>query len=87
VDTEGRDALKTALETMPGGQSAIGRALGIHQSSVSGWVHGTSRPEPHLRTALKILLGIDEEKWLTNEERAAIERVRELPKLATGTEG
>lgn len=78
TDTPGRAALSAYLSDPAHperSQSALAKMLGINQSSISGWVRGTARPEPHLRTALQFLAGIRAETWDTAEERALIERV------------
>lgn len=62
-------------------QSDVGRKLGVSQPTVSAWVSGRTRPEPHLRDALQALTGIPVSEWEQPEEReqrnAAIERIRE----------
>jgi len=53
-------------------QSALARMLGISQPSVSEWVRLRSRPEPHFRDALEIILGIPRDDWMTAAERAVV---------------
>lgn len=42
---ETKAALKLAIE-IAGGQSALGRYLGVRQSLVSYWLHSKGRPPP-----------------------------------------
>jgi transcriptional regulator with XRE-family HTH domain len=58
-------------------QSAIGRALGCSQNSVSLWCRGLSRPEPPYREALELWLGIPMRTWDTAEESSFLIRFRE----------
>ena len=77
-DTDGRQALAKITAREPGhppplwSQRRIADALQISQPSVSGWVRGTSRPEPEYREALEHLLGISRDAWLTPDERKVI---------------
>lgn len=69
-------------------QSDVARKLGVSQPTVSAWVNGRARPEPHLRDALFALTDIPVPEWDSPEEQAqrekAFERIRED---ATGTHG
>jgi len=67
-------------------QSSIAAALEIGQSSVSLWASGRSRPDTHHRTALRILLSIPEDAWLTPAEKATIARAESAASAASGTE-
>jgi ribosome-binding protein aMBF1 (putative translation factor) len=90
MNTEGRRLLVAALREPGRSQSWLARETKIAQSSVGLWVHGKSRPEPHLREALEILLGIPREAWDTARERAHVARIRAAhapSEAATGTEG
>lgn len=78
VNTKGREALVAYLKRDEAPtQTTLALLLGIKQPSVSAWVAGESRPESHLRDALELLTGIPVEAWRTDEERAAVERVKE----------
>lgn len=76
TNTKGRRALIDALKPADRSQSWLSRQLNVAQSSVGLWVHGRSRPEPHLREALEFLLGIPKDSWTTEEERNALEKIR-----------
>ncbi len=56
--------------------TAIAKALGVRQPSVSGWLLGNSRPEAHLRLALELLTGgfVVAVDWMTSRERRLAER-------------
>ncbi|MDB4946211.1 MAG: hypothetical protein JWP97_5745 [Labilithrix sp.] len=85
VVTRAGEALRAALDPTTQtawSQSALARALGVKQPSVSEWVRMRARPESHLRKAIERLLGIPEVDWMTDDER----RIAETgPELATGT--
>lgn len=66
--TKGRSALAAWLGGDGRSQSALARQLGVRQSSISGWVRGTSRPEHHYRLALQRMVGIDPAAWMTSDE-------------------
>lgn len=69
--TEGQKLLRAWIAADPGRtQGSVARALKISQPAVGYWVKGTSRPEPMLRAALKVLCGIEESAWELPEERA-----------------
>ena len=57
-------------------QASLAKALNVSQPSVSAWLCGRARPEPHLREAIEIVAGIPQSLWTTDEERAAVDRVR-----------
>jgi transcriptional regulator with XRE-family HTH domain len=83
--TRGAAALRRYLNGPPKrSQSWLADQLGIEQPSVSNWLNGQSRPEPHHRTALRLIAGVMEDLWLTADERAVIRRAADV---ATGTEG
>lgn len=62
-------------------QAALAADLGIDQSSISAWVRGTSRPEPHFRHALARITLIPFDAWYSAEERSIAHGNR------TGTDG
>lgn len=72
-------------------QAALARELKVSGPSVSGWVHGHTRPEPQYRIALeKIMqrLGIDDctvDGWFTAEERAMARKDFSSVDLKTGS--
>lgn len=76
--TQGAEALRQYLSDADRSQSDLASTLGISQPSVSAWLRGGSRPEPHLREAIRLLTGIPSSDWDTAEERAVIERARAL---------
>lgn len=57
-------------------QAKLAGFLGISQPSVSSWIRGVTRPEPHLREAVEILTGIPAKDWDTDGERALVDRLR-----------
>lgn len=69
-------ALAAYLEGGAHSQSSLAKALDVSQPSVSAWLCGRARPEPHLREAIEIVTGIPQSLWTTDEERAAVERIR-----------
>lgn len=87
IDTPARGLLNDQLRpTGAHSQQWLANTLGIGQSSVSNWTRGIARPEHHHRVALRILLGIPETSWMTEDELSTIERVRamvqQVPALA-----
>lgn len=76
LHTEGRRLLCLWLDDPGRSQAKFAAALGVGQPSVSLWVRGISRPEPHLREAIEIVAGIQRDAWTTSDERDAIEGVR-----------
>lgn len=76
IETEGREALRAKEPN----QSAVAKAIGVDQSTVSGWFHGAFRPEPPNRTKIRIVYGVAEELWLTDAERAEVAAFRETAK-------
>jgi transcriptional regulator with XRE-family HTH domain len=72
----GPEALREHLKRKGLSQTYIADKLGITQPSVSAWLRGHSRPEPHLRDALAILTGIPGHYWATDEELGVVERAR-----------
>lgn len=60
-------------------QTEIASILQVKQPSISNWLRGLARPEPHLRTALERLIGIPASDWQTKkearDERDALERI------------
>ena len=74
--TPAAEALRKYLDESDRSQSELAATLGIKQPSVSVWLRGQARPEPHLREAIEILTGIPQHAWDTTEERAVVERIR-----------
>lgn len=78
--TPAAEQLKAWIEANSS-QSAVARTLGVKQPTVSAWVNGYTRPEPHLRDALLALAGIAVLDWDLQSEReqrdAALDRIRE----------
>jgi transcriptional regulator with XRE-family HTH domain len=73
VETKAQARLKALLEGST--QSSLAQELGVGQSRVSQWCSGQSRPEPHFREALWILLRIPRSAWLTTEEATFLRRI------------
>ncbi|MEP7124703.1 MAG: hypothetical protein ABJE95_27490 [Byssovorax sp.] len=73
LDTEGRRLLNERLQNTT--QIELAKSLEVHQSNVSLWSTGRTRPEPHHREALLVVLGIPTIAWLTPEELEVIARV------------
>lgn len=90
IKSPGRDRLNEILGADGGpSQSEVARRLTergakVSQSAVSQWANGHSRPEPPLRVALEVVLGIDPNLWLTAEERAVVDAVRAAPATRVG---
>jgi transcriptional regulator with XRE-family HTH domain len=61
-------------------QTAVADVLGVKQPTVSAWVSGQARPEPHLRDVLEELTGIPTEQWELKAERD--QRSRALARIA-----
>lgn len=76
LDTTGRRRLMAEMKERGLSQSALANQLNITQNSVSLWVRGLSRPEPHHRIALETLLSIPASDWFTDEEASLIASVR-----------
>lgn len=74
----GRDAVRT--------QAWLARQLGVSAPSVHAWMKGQTRPEPHLRKALRELAAIPEESWWNDGERDAFDAAVQRH-ARTGTEG
>jgi transcriptional regulator with XRE-family HTH domain len=74
VETRARTLLIERLEGAR--QSDLALELGVRQGRISQWKTGHSRPEPHYREALRILLGIPPLEWLTPDELLVITRVQ-----------
>lgn len=80
--TEGATLLRERMTEREWNQTALAERIGVQQSSVSMWMRGRSRPEPHHRQALAALLDIPEHAWLTPSEAAVVRRAssREAPR-------
>lgn len=74
--TQGSKSLEAFLIAHDHSHGWLARKLELAQPSVSAWISGTSRPEPEMREALRLLTGIDPRDWYTADELARIERVR-----------
>lgn len=74
--TRAAEALREYLDKSDRSQNDLAGDLGVKQPSVSVWLRGLARPEPHLRAALELLAGIPVADWDTEDERALVERVR-----------
>lgn len=68
ADTRGRRELRKILDGTEWSQSSLARELRISQPSVASWIAGHTRPSETLRVALKRLLGIEPELWMTDAE-------------------
>lgn len=61
-------------------QTAVAELLGVRQPTVSAWVSGHARPEPHLRDAIAELTGIANDEWELRSERD--QRAKALARIA-----
>ena len=78
IDTRGRIELRAATGPMGALRPAeLARRLGVIPASVSHWRTGRFRPSVEYRAALKSLLGIEPEAWLTDAERAEVRELSE----------
>ncbi len=68
MDTYGRSRLIEVCERR-GVARSVARQLGAAPATISRWLDGTTRPEPHLRAALERLFGIPADAWMTDDER------------------
>lgn len=69
TNTRGRVALGEYLASEGAmTQTEIASILDIKQPSISNWLRGLARPEPHLRVALEKLIGIPATDWQTKKE-------------------
>lgn len=83
VDSRGRAALAqwfAADEDRR--QSILASWLEVTQPLVAAWLMGAARPSARLREALERVCGIPTDAWLTDKERAAVERAASLPPTA-----
>ena len=67
------ERLGAALEKREWSQTDFGRRLGVDRSAVSRWLSGGSRPDAHHRLGIELLLGINQNDWLTREERKLVD--------------
>lgn len=72
TDTKGRERLCKAIDDGEWSQTSLAAELGLSQPSVSAWCSGHTRPDSLYRRALKRLLKIDEDDWLTAAERRLV---------------
>jgi transcriptional regulator with XRE-family HTH domain len=70
IETKAQAQLVAKVEASEFTQSWLALETGVRQPSVSAWVRGHSRPDPHLRPALERLIGIPADDWMTDEEYA-----------------
>ena len=85
VETEGKRILAKKLAELEKSQTWLAEALGVHQSSISQWVAGNSRPKSEQRELLNVVLGVPVDAWSTLEEQDELkqraERARELMRI------
>jgi transcriptional regulator with XRE-family HTH domain len=89
---QARQELAAFLEENGLTQRQLARALGVSDPVVHDWLSGDRRPrDVHRRGIAAFTRGrIPFDAWLSDEERAEIERVGALapaPQTGTGTEG
>lgn len=72
--TEGARLLAERLREFPS-QAAVAEVLGCSQQTISGYL-GRVRPDTVMRAVMRVALGIDDDAWFTDEERAQIEAAR-----------
>lgn len=73
-------------------QTFVASMLGVTQPSVSQWLREVARPEPPQRAGLRLLAGIADDAWLTDDERAHVAATQSriddsATTPGTGTEG
>lgn len=75
-----------ALDEKVRTRSAVALALGMSQPSVSCWVLGDSRPEPHMRDAIEVLTDgyVRAQDWMTSKEAKLAGSLR--PMRRTGSD-
>lgn len=79
--SEGAKLLREALEKRGLSQADLAEKLRVKRSTVHRWLNG-SRPEPPLREALKLVIGIPEDAWLSAADRRAIQHAQDLARSA-----
>jgi len=81
--TAARDALEAWLAQPGRSQRKLSKLLGVHQQSVSFWVRGVNRPDYHNMIALRMIVGIAEDDWITADERSHLALLRSQTQAAT----
>jgi transcriptional regulator with XRE-family HTH domain len=66
---EARVALCEAMKTGGHTQSWLSNVLKVSQPTVSSWMTGKFYPGPEYRPAIRLLFGIPEESWMSDDER------------------
>ena len=74
--TPGRDQLEAWMLLRGMSQMVLAELIGVNQSSISLWLQGRARPEPHHRLLLAEVAGILQVAWMTGQERAALAEAR-----------
>lgn len=69
------DRLAAGLKARAWSRTELAKRLGIDPSAVSRWVNGKAAPDPHHRLAMERLFGIPQNDWLSDKERAVVDRV------------
>jgi transcriptional regulator with XRE-family HTH domain len=54
-DTNGQELAKRARQATGLGQAAFARLLGLHHTTVWSWEHGQRRPNPRMRSLLRLV--------------------------------
>lgn len=68
LDTIARRKLAEKIDAKEITQSSLAKELGLSQPSISAWKQGKTRPETHQRQAIRRVLDIPEDDWLTDAE-------------------
>lgn len=71
MDTPGHRRFRELVKN----QSEFARSAECSQQVVSKIISGLTTPGPFLRVTFRLLLGIDESEWLTEDERRKLKRI------------
>ena len=77
METQAHKKLQKIINDGQETVTSLARKVGVSQPSASAWLLKRSRPEPHYRTVIRMLFGIPENEWLTEEESAVIHRAEQ----------
>ena len=79
METEGHRLLRAWLNQDDHSQTALAKEIGLTQSAIAKWFKEGSetRPASAHRKAIRLVCGIPEPAWDTDEERALLARLTE----------